>query len=56
MAFLSDAERAGKFSIADPALAEAFWAFFAEDQRHDFYPEVEAASAFAQPPWGTPEE
>lgn len=56
VAFLRDAEREGRFSINDPALAEAFWEFFAQDQRHDFYPEAEAASAFARAPWDTPEE
>jgi hypothetical protein len=51
VAFLREAQRDGRFRINDPELGEAFWAFFEDAQRHDFYPEAEAAAAFLQPPW-----
>jgi heat shock protein HslJ len=49
--FLREAQRDGRFQINDRALEAAFWAFFQDEQRHDFYPEAEAVDAFAQPPW-----
>jgi len=53
--FLEERERAGAFTITDPALAERFWAYFKDDSRHDFMePDSEdEAHAFSVPPWQT---
>jgi len=53
--FLEEQERAGAFTILDPSIEEAFWAYFKDDSRHDF---MEAGSAnekraFLVPPWET---
>jgi heat shock protein HslJ len=51
--FLEEQERAGAFTIADPSMEEAFWAYFKDDTRHDFMePGSEDESrAFTVPPW-----
>jgi len=51
--FLRERQAAGDFSIADPALAEAFWRYFRDDGLHTLYPRGsrEEAQAFAVPLW-----
>ncbi len=56
VAFLREAEQAGRLTIRDAALAEAFWRFFNQEERHDFYPDAEASEAFATPPWAQAEQ
>lgn len=56
-AFLEERQARGDFSIADPALAAAFWKPYRDDVRHDFYRRGsrEEAEAFAlPPPWERP--
>jgi hypothetical protein len=52
-AFLLERRDAGDFEILDPVLAEAFWDYWNDDQRHDFMPPggPEASRAFRDPPW-----
>jgi hypothetical protein len=51
--FLEERQRAGDFTIDDPALAEAFWGYFTDDSLHDFMGagSEDEARAFATPPW-----
>ena len=50
---LREAQAAGRFAINQPDLAQEFWAFFTDDQRHSFMPagSEDEATAFAAPPW-----
>jgi hypothetical protein len=52
-AFLEAAQEAGGFRINRADLAEPFWAFFIEDERHAFMPagSEDEARAFTTPPW-----
>jgi hypothetical protein len=51
--YLEQRHAAGDFSIRDKAFAEAFWGYFRDDSRHDFYPpgSAETAQVFSIPPW-----
>jgi heat shock protein HslJ len=58
LAFLKDAQRAGGFTIRDSELEADFWAFFTDEQRHDFMApgSEDAGRAFAVPPWEAEQE
>jgi hypothetical protein len=51
--YLEERQSAGDFTISDPAMAEAFWDYFTDEQRHDFMDpgSDDEAKAFSTPPW-----
>ncbi len=51
--FLLERRDAGDFSINDPTLADAFWGYFTDDDRHDFMAtgSDDERRAFTIPPW-----
>jgi hypothetical protein len=51
--FLEAHQARGDFTIADPALAAAFWRYYRDESIHSFYPRGsrEEAQAVAAPPW-----
>ncbi len=53
LALLRKAQEEGRFAITQPALAQEFWTFFTDDQRHSFMPvgSDDEATAFSAPPW-----
>ncbi len=53
LALLRGAQAANRFAINRPELAQAFWAFFTDDERHSFMPpgSDDEARAFTMPPW-----
>jgi hypothetical protein len=51
--FLEDSQSRGEFRLMESAQADAFWGYFRDDARHDFYPagSVEEAEALRLAPW-----
>ncbi len=49
--FLEQRRQAGDFELLDEATADIFWAYFTDEQRHDFMDEDRAATAFSTVPW-----
>jgi hypothetical protein len=49
--YLEARQEAGDFSFIDPAFETAFWDYFKDESKHDFYPPEEAKTVFAREPW-----
>lgn len=45
--FLEERQRAGAFELVDADLAEAFWEYFSDEQKHSFFDEEQARAAFS---------
>lgn len=51
--YLQEQKQKQNFKIYDQTFETSFWAYFADDARHDFYPQgsVQQRQAFDQAPW-----
>lgn len=51
--YLEERQAAGELEIHDPSMAEAFWRYFTDESKHDFYETGSEAEsqALTTPPW-----